>query len=1001
MSGVELAVPVAAKMGEFGVGEVYTIIRGKVASSKSLDDWYNILFKHMEMLLAIKEDKEREAQRNNQKDTTNAYKLWTNLVSEAAEEVKKLIDKYKEERRLRWWHIKRRAHLSEKMEKKCNHVRELLTDECLRDFLVDKPPEPVLKELNVPQISGYATLQKALEDIVGLLKNSKIKVIGVYGTKGVGKTTILRNLNNNEEVAKLFDIVIFVKVTADNLKLQLQEKIANRLMLDIEAIKGHGDEVARRIHKELENKKYLLILDEVEGAVNLEQLGIPSDRNGSKVVIATRLPLVYKLSRVERVIKVMELSPEEAWKMFRDTVRAINPVIDSPDIKPVAQLVCKRCSRLPLLIHKIANSFKLKESASSWRVGLEDLKPWPELQNQGLEELYSCLKFCYDELKDKKKQKCFLYTSLYPTNSKVYTDYLVECWAAQGLLGDINDTRRYQSARNCGVDILEHLANVSLLEKGERMIYVSMNDCMRQLALHISSRDPECSFYLQDGDESENLPSSRVWQQARWVSMNHRIPHDLPATQDCSMILTLLLRKNSKLTTIPQTLFENMNSLLLLDLYGTRIARLPSSLSKLTGLRGLFLNNCELLKSLSYEIESLQLLEVLDIRDTKVAFVPLHIGCLTNLRCLRIPFIATDEQNEAQNVHVISKLHLLEELTIEVISYEQWCINAETVLQQVAYLENLTNLRCCFPSAIVLGNFLSRSKSWSCNQQNSFTFFVGCQNSRRPQILESFEYNVTNYLRYCDGDGQKDDWAICKILPHADAFELVCHKDIKRLSNFVGSMYLERIRGLLVKRCNKVSTIVSDTSDNTMNGFQTEKRAILPNLEQLYLENLLNLKYAFRGPLHRGTFSRLQILSLKNCPCLSEVFSNGAIQHFSELEKLKIEDCSKIEELIILRGDTETEMHLLPKLEMLLLVNLPNFKIICSTPTLAWPSLELLRIHNCPKLKTLPFDNKNAANLKSINGQQEWWDELEWANNNNEVHQRLLLMFVASNEYFP
>ncbi|KAL2343205.1 hypothetical protein Fmac_004490 [Flemingia macrophylla] len=986
MSGVELAGPLIGEVGALGVGELHATITSKIASSKNLDDNYNSLVKDMEMLHAIKKDKEREVQRNSHKDTTNAYKLWTNRVSDAEEEVKKLKAKY-EERMLPFWRIQRRSRLSEEMEKKCNCVRNLMKDECLREFLVDKPPEPVLKELNVPQISGYPTLQGAFQDILALVKNNKIKVIGVCGTKGVGKTTILRNLNNNEGVAKLFEIVIYVKVTSDYHKLQ--DKIANRLMLDTEANMENSDDVARRIHKELETKKYLLILDEVEDVIDLEQLGIPSANNGSKVVIVTRLPMVYKLNRVQRVIKVMELSPEEAWKMFRDTVRDSNPKIDSPDIQPIAKLVCKRCSRLPLLIYKIANSFKLKESAPSWWVGLEDLKPWPEIQNQGLQELYSCLKFCYDELRDKKKQKCFLYTSMYPADCKVYTDYLVECWAAQGLLGDVNDQRSYRSARNCGIDILEHLANVSLLEKGEAMIYVNMNDCMRQLALHICSKDPECSFYLQDGEESENLSNSRAWQQARWVSMRQLV--DLPTNQDCSMILTLLLRKCQNLTTIPKAFFDKMNSLLLLDLYCSKITKLPSSLSKLRGLRSLFLNSCELLESLSSEIESLQFLEVLDLRGTKVTFLPLQIGCLTNLRCLRIPFIASDEQNATENVDVISKLYRLEELTIQVISYEQWCNNAENVLEHVATLENITHFRCCFPSSIILGQFLSRSKSWrTYKQQNSFRFFVGCQNSGQPQILESFEYKVTNYLRYCNG-GQKDDLTITEVFSKTDALELVCHKDIKKLSNFVGIVCLERIRCLLIKRCNKVLTIVSADTSGTVNGI-----AILPNLEQLYLENLLNLKCAFRGPLHIGTFSKLQILSLKNCPSLNEIFSSGAIQNFSELQKLELEDCSKIEELITVRENIQGEREVLPKLERLLLVNLADFKTICSNHTLAWSSLELLRIHNCPKLKTLPLQTDNAANLKTIKGQQDWWDELEWTNN-DEVYQRLQPIFVASN----
>ncbi|QCD84549.1 disease resistance protein At4g27190-like [Vigna unguiculata] len=988
MSGLEPFVsPLVGAVGTIGIGEVRNTLASKFAFSKNLDDNYHILVKDTEMLQAIMKDKEIEAQRNHHRDTSNAYKLWTNKVSNVTEEVQELKLKY-EIKTLPRWRIQKRSRMSEEMEKKSNWIRQLINDGCLKNFLVDKPPEPVLKELNVPQISGYPTLQGTLDNILDLLKNNKIKIIGVCGTKGVGKTTIMRNLNNNEEIAKLFEIVIFVKVTSNDHKLQ--EKIAHRLMLYKGTTNNEdSDDVARRIYRELDNKRYLLILDEVEDAINLELLGIPS--NGSKVVIVTRFPRVYKLNRVQRVINVEKLSLDEAWKMFRDTVHAFNPKIDSPDIQLPAKLVCKRCCcGLPLLIYNIANSFRLKESASSWWAGLEDLKPWPELQSQGLEELYSCLKFCYDELNDKRKQKCFLYTSMYPADSKVYSDYLVECWAAQGLLGDINDERSYQSARNRGIDILEHLANVSLLEKGEAMIYVNMNHCMRQLALHISSKDPECSFYLQDGEESENLSNSRAWQQARWVSMGQ--VHDLRTSQDCSTILTLLLRKIPEL---PESFFENMSSLLLLDLYSSMITQLPSSLSKLTGLRGLFLNRCELLESLSSEIGLLQFLEVLDIRDTKVTFIPLQIGFLTKLRCLRIPFIAS-EDNQVQNVHAISKLHRLEELTIQVISYEQWCNHAENVLQHVASLENVTHLRCCFPSSTILGEFLSRSKSWH-KKQSSFRFTVGCQNSRRPQILESFEYKITNYLRYCNG-GQKDDPAIIEVLPKTDAFELVCHKDMKKISNFAGIACLERIRGLLIKRCNQVLTIVSgETSSNAMNGIQIETTVILPNLEQLYLENLLNLKCAFRGPLHSGTFSRLQALSLKNCPRLSQIFSNGAIQHFSELQKLKLEDCSKIEELI--GEDIERERDVLPKLEILLLVNLPNLKNICATHTLAWSSLELLRIHNCPMFKTLPLDSTNAVNLKSIKGQQEWWTNLDWTNN-DKVHKRFQPIFVASNEYF-
>ncbi|KAK1259963.1 Disease resistance protein RPS2 [Acorus gramineus] len=45
---------------------------------------------------------------------------------------------------------------------------------------------------------------------------------------------------------------------------------------------------------------------------------------------------------------------------------------------------------------------------------------------------------------------------------------------------------------------------------------------------------------------------------------------------------------------------------------------------------------------------------------------------------------------------------------------------------------------------------------------------------------------------------------------------------------------------------------------------------------------------------------------------------------------------------------------------------------------LALPSLEYLQVIRCPKLKKLPLGPGSAPRLKEINGEQEWWDGLEW-----------------------
>ncbi|KAJ7967959.1 Disease resistance protein [Quillaja saponaria] len=948
-----LAVSAAAKVVGHGFTESYSHIRGKVASSKDLDENYKLLRQDVRSLVAIKEDNEKKVWRHKQKEITSNYSVWINKVSETVAEVEKLILKY-ESKKLPRWRFQRRSRLSEEMAKKLRKVWELSEEgQFPTGFLVNKLAEPVLKVLDAPPIKGFPTLQGSLEKILVLLKNNNIKTIGVYGMVGVGKTTILQNLNNNEEVVKLFDMVIFLRVSREQSEDKLQEAIANRLMLDTEGFNDH-DVVARMIHTELENK--------------------------NKVILATKYFHICKLSNVDRMIKVNQLSLGEAWMMFKNIVV---DVIDRPDIKPIARLVSTRCARLPLLIKVIASSFKVKYTASSWRAGLEDLKPWPKLEDQGLKEMYSFLKFCYDELKDEKQQKCFLYSSLYPADSTIYTDYLVECWASEGFLGSINDIRRYQKARDKGYAVLEHLTNVSLLEKEERMIYVKMNNCIRQLALHISSEDPDCNFYVKTNEESEESTNLVTWQHANRASMIDSEVCDLPEKQNCNMLLTLLLQKNSKLASIPQTFFESMSSLLVLDLYGTKIHKLPSSLSNLKSLKGLYLNDCMLLKELPPEIESLQNLEVLDIRGCKVKFISFHIRCLINLRCLRISYLKSSEDGQSQDMDtdcdVIARLQKLEELIIEVDSYDRWCNEVEEVIKQVASLENLRSLRLSFPNPFWLKYFMEKCKSWREHKLASFRFFVGCQNSKRPHILGCFEYKINRYMKYCNGK-LKDNCIIGEVLAETDAFELICHKSISKLSDFVGAASLERIRGWLIESCNKMSTIVDANFiqqsnnvlldnmmdiDDEVDESDTSMGSILPKLEQLYLRSLLNLKCIFEGPMHPR-----------------------------RLQKLTVQDCSGIQELITEPEGTETEFHVLSKLETLVLINVPKLRTVCLNNSLTWPSLEVLKVHGCPELRSLPFSKDNSTNLRFIRGEQEWWNQLTWPTNEDE--KWLQSIFAAS-----
>ncbi|XWS47895.1 hypothetical protein CRYUN_Cryun13aG0025200 [Craigia yunnanensis] len=950
----------------------------KFSLSQSMEKNYEMLRNEVARLQALRDDYEREVKKHKMKTTTSSYDVWLRSCNKTLHKAKELEHRFEEDRKLSYLHVKRRSNYSGKLEKMYGEIQKLVEGgKFLGGFLVDKPIEPVLK-MNAPEIKGFPSLQKPLEQVLELLRNDKLKGIGIWGPLGVGKTTIMQNLNNNDEIAKMFDIVIWANVSSESSEEKLQEDIARRLKLKMEGI-VHPEEISRTISEELNNKKFLLLLDEVMDSIELEDIGIPDNKNGSKVILTTEFRHVCSLM-ADRLIEVRPLSPNEAWKMFQQMVV---DVVDLPDVEPVAQLVAKECARLPLLIKTVAGAFKLKDSVSEWRKGLKDLRKWPEIEIPGLTDLHSFLKFCYDQLKDDQKRKCFLYGALYPAESKIYTDYLLECWAAEGLVGNTNEKRRFQDARDEGYDTLKYLTNVSLLEKGERMIYVQMNNSIRQVALYLSSLDPDCKFLTGMSENSPDYLEENDWQQAKRISMIDKKLRDLPESPNCCMLLSLLLQRNSNLTEIPQSFFENMKALLVLDLYGTGIESLPSSLAKLTGLKGLYLNNCIHLIELPPQVGELHCLEVLDIRGCRIRFLPFHIKKLVNLRCLRVSYYKSSNPNDCQDMdidcNVIPLLAKLEELVIDVDSYDHWCNEVVDVMRQVATLENLTTLRICFPKSEVLKNFMQHSPSWRDRQQlTSFRFFVGCQNRKRPQIFEYFKYKINRYLVYCHGN-HNDYSIICDLLPETDALELVEHKDITSLMDFVNVASFNRIRGCVIERCNKMKTIAD--------GNRTEGGLILPNLEQLHLVNLWSLQTIFEGSLSTRSLSKLHTVVVTSCPILRKIFSLKVIQQLSKLHKLAIQNCAEIEELIEKADSAGQVSPAFPNLETLILIEMPKLRTISADKSLTLPSLKELQVYRCPELKSLPFDKENAANLKSIETEQVWWEALRWPQ--NDVKEQL------------
>uniref|UniRef100_A0A2N9GDV4 NB-ARC domain-containing protein n=1 Tax=Fagus sylvatica TaxID=28930 RepID=A0A2N9GDV4_FAGSY len=319
--------------------------------------------------------------------------------------------------------------------KKIQEVEELMNQRGgFSDSFVVDPPVSRGDVLPITTIVGESTAKRTLEKIWEHVLGEDFRKIGVYGMGGIGKTTVMKEINNLllKETDK-FDNVIWVTVSKASNVFKLQNDIARNLDLDL----SKYEDVTLRAGKlniALENRKrYVLILDDMWEAFCLEDVGIPepTPTNGCKLVLTTRSVEVCNMMSCEN-IKMELLSKEESWNLFLETLG--RDVLNTPDLEATVKEVVKECARLPLAIITIARSLKNVVHASEWRNALEDLRTSINGSNNGATTVFKRLQFSYKHLKDEKLQHCLLYCALYPEDYQIDRDELIEHLIDEGVI---------------------------------------------------------------------------------------------------------------------------------------------------------------------------------------------------------------------------------------------------------------------------------------------------------------------------------------------------------------------------------------------------------------------------------------------------------------------------------------------------------------------------------------------------------------------------------------
>ncbi|KAM7478307.1 hypothetical protein LguiA_026520 [Lonicera macranthoides] len=898
----------------------------------------------IEMLCAIRDDRENEYFKFREtRERTNTYRTWFNMVNELEVKAKELIAKHEEQSRRS---IKiPSSKLGKEMRKLTAKALDLYR-QVIDVMQVEGPPERVVK-MNAPEIGEYETLKGPLYLILRHLKDNTSSGVRLYGKLGVGKTVIMKNLNNHADIAALFELVIWVNVSdaySNHFSTRkMQEDIAKRLKINMEG----RDNFKERIGNELRGKKYLLLLDDVNKDLNLEKIGIRlSEGSGSKIVITCREKHLCP-SLVSQSVEIKRLSHSEAQKMFQTILgKASRP-------SRVMPAVIDLCCGLPYLLKKIASACSNLNGDQEWETALSNLIYFPQRGDPAIKKVYEYIEFFCNKLEETPKRDCFFNSALYPAESDINTNCLLDCWTAEALC----------DSRPVAHQILQQLKTRSYLEKcacGPLGEYVRMDKYLWIVAYQ--QLLAAGTNLVKTGESLQDPPTPEDWNHKHRISLVNCNLRGLPECPDSPRLFTLFLQNNQSLCQIDTNFFEKMGDLLVLNLQNTGIVSLPSSLRQLKKLKVFYLNDCTSLQQLPLEIGQLGNLEVLDIRGTGIdkvrdpslyqrigepnlgPWAPFpNIGCLSCLKRLSVSFQNFDNENFSREVlcfcKAISKISTtLEELLIEVNTDRILCNSMINVVRDSVANTGLKSLKFLFKDGVeevikvVAGKrifYFSEAgdvASFPDLDTTSFEVYIGCSISP-DQTPELKEYQ--KYMKICKAQGRSGPTShISRLLSGCNAIEVVDDDELENISQF-GADSLVGVQGCLIEGCKKIEAIA--------NGDPTILAGpMLPKLLELYMKKLPRLKGIWKGPWKEGSLVKLKTLLIK--------------------------DCIEIEELL---ADSRTSQEL-GNLKKLKLINLGKLRRICKMQDSKWPALEKLSIKECPVVIELPFENQNAMKLKEL-----------------------------------